>query len=239
MKVRYKDEFGNYYGPITINESIENKYQNGPLTQFFITPDGDIIHPKRLELIDKKAEREKDGRVLSIKLLDSGYFLGDDGHIYSFHELDFDIPENEPEEPEEDEEKKEKEEEKLNPHVYIKGVEGRGKEILELLQKHGEQAREFTFENPDSYYYIIPSTRKIDYFCNKESIIGSLITTFYEEITLLERPVKRRVFEIKEGVTKCYQCPLSSFCTKIVEAMKITKCEEYDLTTLKEITNEN
>lgn len=28
MKVRYKDEFGNYYGPITINEAIENKYQN-------------------------------------------------------------------------------------------------------------------------------------------------------------------------------------------------------------------
>lgn len=92
MKVRYKNEFGNYYGPITINEAIENKYQNGPLTQFFITPDGDIIHPKRLELIDKKATRRKDGRVLSIKLLDSGYLLGDDGRIYLFDELNFDIP---------------------------------------------------------------------------------------------------------------------------------------------------
>lgn len=226
MKVRYKDEFGNYYGPITINEAIENKYQNGPLTQFFITPDGDIIHPKRLELIDKKAEREKDGRVLSIKLLDSGYFLGDEGYIYSFHELDFDIPENNPEE---------EEEEKLNPHVYIRGVKGRGEEIFKLLQQHGAQVRKFKFEDPDNYYYIIPSTREIDYFCDKESVIGSLITTFYEEITLPEQPVKRRVFEIKEGITKCHQCPLSSFCTKIVEAMKITKCEEYDLTTLKEI----
>lgn len=226
MKVRYKNEFGNYYGPITINEAIENKYQNGPLTQFFITPDGDIIYPKRLELIDKKATRRKDGRVLSIKLLDSGYLLGDDGHIYLFDELNFDIP-------------KENKEEKLNPHVYIKGVEGRGKEVLELLQKHGAESSEYSFENPDFYYYILPPCKDVRCFDNEDSEVSILVKTFYEEITLPEQPVKRRVFEIKEGITKCHQCPLSSFCTKIVEAMEITKCEEYDLTTLKEITNEN
>lgn len=225
MKVRYKDEFGNYYGPITINEAIENKYQNGLPTQCFITPDGNMIHPERLELIDKKARRENSYLVLSIKLLDSGYLLGDDGHIYKFHELDFDIPENKP---------KENKEEKLNPHVYIRGVKGRGKEVLELLQQHGAETRELVFENPDNYYYIIPSTKTIDYFCNEESVTAKFVMTFYEEITLPEEPVKRRVFEIKEGVTKCHPCPLSSFCTKIVEAMKITKCEEYDLTTLKE-----
>lgn len=225
MKVRFKDKFKKGCKPFTINESGGMLYRNGSYTQFFLTPHGDTVHPKMLELIDKKAKREEDGRVLSIKLLDSGYFLGDDGHIYAFHELDFDIPENKPEE---------KEEGKLNHHVYIRGVKGRGEEVLELLQKHGAQAREFTFENPDNYYYIIPSTRKIDYFCNEESVIAKFVMTFYEEITLPEEPVKRHVFEIKEGVTKCHQCPLSSFCTKIVEAMKITKCEEYDLTTLKE-----
>lgn len=127
------------------------------------------------------------------------------------------------------------EKEKLNPHVYIKGVEGRGKEVLELLQKHGAQAREFTFENPDSYYYIIPSTKTIDYFCNEESVTAKFVMTFYEEITLPEKPVKRRVFEVQEGKTECYQCPFNIKCRESSLADTV-KCDYYNLATLKEMT---
>lgn len=199
----------------------------------FVTTTGDFVDPIKIQRIHNIASVKGEGKVMKFVLLHSGHFLcTDNGHIYYYEDLSF--VKNK-----EDEKDEKVIKENLNPLVYIRGVKGRGKEILELLEKHGGHVvDELTFENPDFHYYIMPSCGDICCVSKDEQNPYRLVMNFYKEITLPEIPAKKHLFEVQEGQTDCFQCPLKAICP-LSSLEKIVKCNFYDLTTLKEITGEN